>query len=246
MDAQLFIRTWENDLQWLKVCFKSVAVYWKSALRPKVVATPECFVEGKFSLTIDADLFSIGKFDDQRRGSVYLGFTADRFCDAELILYTDSDCMFIRTCKADDFFQDGKIVLYGEPYGPLMEKCNAPDHNCFTWYRRVANEVLGIDSPAEYMCRHPFMFYRKTLRRFRTFVEERLKIPLPEVMMKYHSGYFSEFNLLSAYALVHEPDLYTYAPVSYAPDPFIRQFHSWSQDPTSLDIGLEIRKILKP
>ncbi len=244
MDAQLFIRTWENDLPWLDVCFKSVYKYWKSEFRPKVVATPECFTGDRFSLGINADIFSVGKFDDQRRGSVYLGFTADRFCDADLILYTDSDCMFVRKCCADDFFKDGKIILYGDPYETLIPKSIPQDQNCFTWYRRVSNEVLGIDSPAEYMCRHPFIFYRKTLRRFRTFVEGRLKLPLPEIMMRYHSGYFSEFNLLSAYALVHESDLYAYGPISDAPAPFIKQWHSWSQHPSSPGIKEEVESLL--
>jgi hypothetical protein len=248
MDAQLFIRTWEGDLPWLRSCLRSVDRYWKSNFKPVIVATPECFhgIPAMFNIPDHgAYLHCEPKWDDQRRGSVFIGLNADRYTDANTIIFTDSDCMFTRSCSADDMIKDGKICLYGNPYAKLMIIANPPDHNCFTWYRRVCIEVLGIDPQAEYMRRHPFMFLRSTLEGFRNEAFERMKVPLRDLMERYHSGYFSEFNLLSAYALKHQPELYTFVDVSDAPPPFVRQFHSWSESPTSLDISREIKEILK-
>jgi len=245
MDAQLFIRTWEGDILWLRTCLKSVARFWQSAYEPVIVATPECFDGELFRIRdLKAKVYQEPKWADQRRGSVYLGLTADKFCDADAILFTDSDCVFTRKLSADDMMQEGKICLYGDPYAELLISANPPDHNCFTWYRRVCIEVLGIDPQAEYMRRHPFLFYRSTLVDFRAMLYERMKVPLPELMAQYHSGYFSEFNLLSAYALKYEPDRYQYVPVKDAPAPLVRQFHSWSADPTSIEVSREIRAIL--
>lgn len=248
MDAQLFIRTWENDLPWLRTCLDSVDRYWKSDFKPVIVATPECFhgVPPKFNIPDHgSSLHFEEKWNDQRRGSVYIGVHADIYCDQDPILFTDSDCMFTRNCSADDMVKDGKICLYGDPYASLMLRANPPDHNCFTWYRRISIEVLGIDPEAEYMRRHPFLFHKSTIQGLRLEMLSRMKVPLRELMERYHSGYFSEFNLLSAYALKHEPDLYTFVDVAVAPAPFVRQFHSWSESPTSLDVGREVKSILK-
>jgi hypothetical protein len=250
MDAQLFIRTWEGDLGWLKFCLKSVRQFWQSAFQPVIVATPECYDNTLsppvFKIRdVPASIFVEPKWNDTRRGAVYIGLNADQYTTAETILFTDSDCLFTRKCSADDMMQDGKICLYGNPYAKLMVIANPPDHNCFTWYRRVCIEVLGIDPVAEYMRRHPFMFYRSTLEGFRNEVTSRMKVSLRELMERYHSGYFSEFNLLSAYALKYQPDLYTFVDIMDARPPFVRQFHSWSQDTTSLDVGREVKAILK-
>ena len=89
------------------------------------------------------------------------------------------------------------------------------------------------------------MFYRSTLEGFRKEITLRMKVPLRELMERYHSGYFSEFNLLSAYALKFQPDLYTFVDVADAPPPFVRQFHSWSQSPDTIEVSREIKQILK-
>lgn len=248
MDAQLFIRTWEADLPWLRSCFRSIDRYWKSSFKPVVVATPECFHDTPAKFNIPDHGSSIhceAKWNDQRRGSVFIGLNADHYCLHDPILFTDSDCIFTRSCSADDMMKDGKICLYGNPYAKLMIIANPPDHNCFTWYRRICIEVLGIDPEAEYMRRHPFLFHRSTLEGLRLEILSRMKVPLRELMERYHSGYFSEFNLLSAYALKHQPELYTFVDVENAPPPFVRQFHSWSSDPSSLDVSREIRQYLK-
>lgn len=258
MDAQLFIRTWEADLDWLRVCLKSAAKYWRSDLVPVIVATPQCFTPHPTS-----PIFKIGpaerlhasvhieeKSSDQRRGANYIGMHADTYCvksveeDDKMILITDSDCLFTRECGADHMVTafNPKILIYGQDYESLLSTANPQDHNCFTWYKRVVNEVLGIDPPAEYMRRHPFMFHASTIRNCRNFIRAKHRKPLILVMQQYHSGYFSEFNLISAYALRYEPDRYDYCPIDNAGPPFIRQFHSWSQTPQGC--ADEIRKIL--
>jgi len=71
MTTQIFIRVWENDLDWLTVCLQSIAKFWydPDGLPIKIAATPEC--EGKIKvpqgLTIDP-MYVPKDVTGQRRG----------------------------------------------------------------------------------------------------------------------------------------------------------------------------------
>jgi len=131
-----------------------------------------------------------------------------------------------------------------ESYDTLIPRSNPPDQNCFHQYRNVTGKVLHLIPQHEYMRRQPFLFYRDTIRDTRERIESIGNRPLFEVMQTYHSGYFSEFNLFATYAFYKQKDHYSFVDVWNAPELIVRQFHSYSQKPTDVDIDEEVKRYL--
>lgn len=184
------------------------------------------------------------QLDDHHRGQVFIKMNADRYTDAPLILITDSDCLFKRPCSVEDFMEDGKPIVWGEEYRTLIPRCIPQDQNCFVNYRSIIGQTLHIVPDHEFMRQHPFLFYRDHIRDTRERIESIMNEPLLEVMKRWHSGYFSEFNLFGAYCWHFHNDLYSWKNVLDPHETLIRQFHSYSTDPTSGDIGNEVSIIL--
>jgi hypothetical protein len=207
-DAQLLIRTWEQDLDWLKVCLQSVRKFWSSKFPPVIIATFQC--EGRFPEEV-AELGCIVHFerqwDDHRRGQCWLVSHADMYTDpeAQAIIFLDCDCLFTNPSDARSFCDFvGRPAIVYQRYTPLLESANAPDHDCYMNYRSYVTEVLSLYPACEYMRAHPFLFYASTIQNCRLHVEARAGRNMREIMEAWHSGYSSEFNLLGAYAFFFE------------------------------------------
>jgi hypothetical protein len=229
-DAQLCICTWQNDLDWLEYALKSVTKYWRSFFTPFIVATPEC----KDRLNnVCAKVRYEHQLPDHHRGQIYLKMTMDLMAspEPESLLFIDSDCLFTKESRYEDFCVDGKPIIHAELYDMLIPRSITPDQNCFTHYRQIVKEMLDIDAPAEYMRQQPFLFFKDTIKAVRDTIETRMGKPLLQVMEGYHSGYFSEFNLFGAYALHKETGRYHLAPVEDPKERRVHQFHSYSQEP---------------
>jgi hypothetical protein len=81
-DAQLLIRTWGQDLDWLKVCLQSVRKFWSSKFPPVIIATLQC--EGHLPDEVEelgCSVFFEPQRPDHRRGQCWLVCHADKFTD---------------------------------------------------------------------------------------------------------------------------------------------------------------------
>lgn len=248
-DAQLCILTHERDLNWLNACLRSVQKYWKSTYTPLIIATPQCEkLMPAVAKEIGCKVIYEPKRDDGRLGQQYIKMTSDTYSDAPLLMHTDSDCLFTRSCTAEDFARDDKPTIVMEDYDNILPTAIEPDRICLTGYRNAALELLGILPQHEYMRRHPFFFWRSTIESMRKHIEKRAGVPLMDLLRRYHSGQMSEFNFMGAYAFAFERDQYDFQESDGKGDNIIHQFHSWSQDPNTQERHAEwkLRSIPPP
>jgi len=252
MDAQIFICTWAQDLNWLKYALLSIRKYWKSSYPPFILATQDC--HGRIPIEaeqIGALVRYEGQWGDHHLGQQYEKLIADTRVCARYILFMDSDCLFTRnSCAADFASQDGRPFIHGELYEGLLKTANASDLPCFKAYRENVNRLSGFYPDYEYVRLQPFMFHADSLTRFRDFVHARNPgRHLGIVMTDYFSWHFSEFNQLGAWCHRFEPELYDFIviddpEIGRQPSARMRQFHSWSQTPESM--WQEVSTILEP
>lgn len=239
-DAQLFIRTWERDLDWLKVCLQSVKMFWKSSLGTTIVATPAC--KGILSGTgfkellesVKADVHYEPQNSDTRRGSVHIGLNMDKYTDADMVCNIDSDCVFTRPSNTMDFTKNGAPIIWMESFQELY-RTRPGDSYAWDGYRMTIKDCLGYDSDLEFMQRHPFLYYTSSIWEVRNEIENRAGVPLIKVMERYASNLFSEFNLTGAYEHMRrkENKYYFMFKNELHGEERVHQFHSWSQTPES-------------
>jgi hypothetical protein len=233
-DAQIFIPTWDGDLAWLECCLKSIKKYWHSRWPTIIMADTGC--RGKMPETPWSmhDVRFVDNWSDGRRDEVYLKMIADTIVDpsVELILYMDSDCLFTTGSCTSDFCVDGRPMVKMMSYRDAYRKW--PQHRpAFDGYKRAVFECLNIGSEYEYMQVQPFLFFKDTVSKVRKTIETKKGQPLKDVMMRYASNQFSEFNLFGAYAHEQEDDRYCFLTPEDWGAPRVKQWHSWSQSPES-------------
>jgi hypothetical protein len=184
------------------------------------------------------------KWSDGRRDQVYLKMIADTMVDdnAETILFLDSDCLFTKPSTTSDFCKEDRPMIKMESYQKLYAKY--PEYvSVLQAYKRAVWECLNVGTAYEYMRVQPFLFFKDTVREVRHEIELYNRKPLKEVMLRYPSNTFSEFNFFGAYAHDQEDDRYCFLTPENWGEPRVRQFHSWTTSPESEKE--EIDKILK-
>lgn len=243
-DCQLLITSWLPDLGWLDYCLRSARKYWISDLSPIVVVTPEC-QERMPASSQGCEIIYEPQLEDHHLGQMFIKMNADQYTDAPLIAIADSDCLFKRRCSVEDFMVDGKPVIWIEHYGTLLQRSNLIDREFYENYRIIVGQALHIIPEHEFMREQPFIFYREHIRDTREKIESVMNEPLIDVMKKWNSRYFSEFNLLGAYCWHNHYDLYHWKDYLSPHESLMRQFHSWSQSPDEAGpIGAEVSAIL--
>ena len=229
--AQIFIPTYEGDLKWLEVSLRSIDKYWTSPFKPIIAADNGC--RGKIPEE-GRDIRYIFRWSDGRRDQVNLKMIADSIVnpEAKTILYMDSDCLFTRPSCTEDFCLDGramiKMMSYRDAYGKWPQY-----RHVFDGYKRAVWECINVGTEYEYMQVQPFLFYKDTVARVRHEIETRNCKHLKEVMLRYPSNTFSEFNFFGAYAHDQEDDRYCFLTPENWGEPRVRQFHSWTSSPDS-------------
>lgn len=238
-DAQLFMRTWENDLSWLEQSLLSTKKFWKSGKGITIVGTPECkrWFEERAALVeeMKISVYYEPKDSDGRRGSQFILMHADRYTDSELITFLDSDCMWHTPTSPTDLTSPrGAPIIWMEKFENL-HRDRPQDSYAWTGYNNMIKGVLGYEFGLSFMERHPELYYRATIKETREYIEARHKTSLFDVMSRYPSNIFSEFNVLGAsqYVLpVRELDRYVFAWRHQGKDR-CHQFHSWTETPNS-------------
>jgi hypothetical protein len=131
---------------------------------------------------------------------------SDYFTDAEYILYVDSDCVFYESfdIQKEMLDENQKIIL-------LIEKWeNLPD-NFHVW--KTFLEKVGLSSPYEFMRRFPFLYPSSILKKVRDYIVNRYSMNFQNACLTIYNNRtdnFSEFNLLGAYAYLHDPEKYCF------------------------------------
>lgn len=125
---------------------------------------------------------------------------AEQYCSGEFIAHFDSDCLFTDYVTLDNFFRDGKPILWREKYEDFRTQ-----HPIRYGWRQCVIDALGIAPEFEYMCRHPSIYPREIYPIFRQRVEAHTGKPFEEYVLSCKATFpygFADYPSIGA--LLHE------------------------------------------
>lgn len=145
---------------------------------------------------------------------------AHKYCDADYILFADSDCLWDHPVNVQDLLVDGKPEILYTPYEQL------PD--AIIW-KEPTEKFIKEPVEFEFMRRLPLVYHRSTLEAIEKYAPN-----LSETIMK--SQRYSEFNILGCYAFKYEKDKYRFINTdewTYVPPHSIQVWSHSSKDPNT-------------
>lgn len=119
---------------------------------------------------------------------------AYKYCFAEFIMYSDSDCIYTRPVNLQDYVRDGKPEILYTDY---------KDVESAQIWQAPTEVMMGHPVQWEFMRRNNGVFYRSTIEAI-----NKWKPNLETVVMS--AARFSEFNLMGAWAFEFESHNYKF------------------------------------
>jgi hypothetical protein len=211
----IFIKTYKNDLKWLKYCLMSIAKYAQD-FKVVIVADEDCKrdLDG-WNLTREKVFYVKPSYE----GYLYqqeVKLTAFMYVDTEYVLFMDCDCIFTDYVNLDSFLKDGKPTLLKTPYEDIPE---------VMFWKTTTEDAIGFEVNFEYMRRNGLCYRTETIMNLWDDFSIRF---LPKLKIA-RNRQFSEFNLIGAYIEKYEENLYnivnTRDEIPYHP---VKQFWSYS------------------
>ena len=195
MIVDIFLRTYDRDSQWLPFLFRSLVCHARG-FRQLIVVTPEDslvvikpVVERFAPMLLFAGAvtsFRVETCDhwpDDYAGQQLSKLQAWQYSSADEVLYLDSDLVLIRG------------VTPFTRRGPIEVRLWADAGEAVRW-KNSTEQLLGLETPYETMCRHPFQYSVQLVRRCYEHIGGAARLltvcPPPR--------HFSEFNLIGSYA----------------------------------------------
>lgn len=218
--TDLFIKTWPGDYEWMKYAVRSIDKFC-SGFRSLVIVTSDdkCPRPEK----IGSKVFVVEEGDRGYMHQQICKLNSDHFSDADFILATDADTIFIRPVTPDSYRDRRNRINW--MMTPIKEV--TPDER--SAWPRVMERFIGIMPNFEYMRRHPFMVPRWLLQAFRDFCWFTHRKTVHDYVMCQPGREFSEWNCLGFYAHTFHREAFNF--VNTATDPWpeltVRQFWSW-------------------
>lgn len=176
MKVSIFIVSHPRDYSWLRYCLKSIEKFATGfheicLMIPDVDTGAREFIKIVSSYVGQAPL-RIVPFDEwPGKGMMHhewLIVSADKHCpDADFILHTDSDCIFIETVQPSDYFVGDKPVLIYATYDWVVRKFR--NENYRHWKTATQNAIGGINE-FEFMRRHPAVHARAVYSKTRGLI----------------------------------------------------------------------------
>lgn len=241
MITTIFIRTCKKDIEWIPYCLKSIEKYGKG-FDETVLICPDHEKEA-FQHFKGVRLSYVEHYENDHLGQQLDKIEAWRRVANGLVVFMDSDCLFTHPVTPESFFLDGKVFVPKTPYNdPLVS-----DARC---WQKPTQGFLGWPVRFEYMHRFPLVYWSSTLKNFHDWFVRTRKTPLRDAVLSvpvlphYRFGAFSEFNVIGAWAEVHEGERYRFIDRTKDPVPerVVRQFWTWGGvEP----VKQEIEEILK-
>lgn len=211
--ADILIRTYPGDYCWLWHCLRQIERHARG-FRHVHIVVPEGD-SGPLSHLTREIIHECPRYQDDYLGQQITKMRADQYSDADLIMHMDSDTILVRETSPDDFVENGRVILYHEPYSRI----DSP------WQPIVA-EILGYEPSQEFMRRHPFMYPRWLYSDVRDFIEKRHETDLETYVLSRPHRSFTEFNVIGAHAWRHRREQFAWRLPEQGPV-HVRQFWSW-------------------
>lgn len=213
MTTDIFIVTHRRDRSWLDWCVKSIYKFVAGFNQIVVlVPTPELSA-------FDSNGIKLVSFDQSPppRGHIHHCLQkcmANKWCDADFILFVDSDCIFREPTSVNDYFVNGRPILLMESYSSLERQKNP----ALCW-RSGTSEVLGFIPTHEFMRRHPAVHCRELFPAFKSHIERIHRMGLEQYALSCRPENpvgFNDFNNLGAFANRFMPDKYHFIDITHA------------------------------
>jgi len=214
MKVDILIRSYAKDEPWLKYCLRSI-VKFCSGFNNVIVIVPEYdqFVFSwvdKYAPNVHLRTYPGNRIKPMLECMSQLCYS-DMYCNgADLVLHTDSDCVFTQPVSPETYFKNGKPVLLARTYASLR---NQPP---YCWKASTEN-CLRIPATHETMVRHPAVYWTDLYPSFRNKVEEVHGEGFHDYTTKgpnVFPWYWAEFPALGFWAMQQFPNKYEVIDVS--------------------------------
>ena len=225
MIVDIFIRTYDKDLKWLKYCLESIHKF-SYGFRDIIICIP-FWQQNLLQHLTKEKIVTCPVYKNDYIGQQISKLQAFKYTDAEYIMFLDSDCLMTKKFCPEEYAIFGKPIILKEAYS----KFEGQDVMC---WKPITENILGFEVEYEYMRRHPFTYRRDTLEelyRYFPCMEEPKEL--------------SEFNLIGAYCDKYEKDKYVFIEVgdNSLPEPNLKQY--WSHSGLTEQEEQEIQLLLK-
>lgn len=229
MITDIFIRTYHKDINWLSYCLKSIHKFAYD-FRDVIICIPESQAHLLAHLT-NEKIVTCKEYADDYLGQQISKLNAHTYTDADRILFSDSDVVYVEPFSPEDFTVEGKPRIMKTHYSKVGD--------AICW-KSITEKCLGVTVEYEYMRRNELMYYSETLRQLHLFYNNELN----GYIENQPARQFSEYNILGAYADIYHQDKYFWMDTDLfeIPKPKVRQFWSWGGIEPHLS---EINKILE-
>lgn len=192
MTTSIYLRTYHKDIAWLHKALESIYKYC-TGFKDIIICIPQSQRHLLNHLTAEK-IVTCPDYANDYLGQQISKLLAYQHTDADYVFYTDSDCIFLKPTKPEDFFIDGKPYLLKTPYSKVGD--------AICW-KEPTETALNAKVEYEYMRRLPLIYHTSTLRDIDKFMGGIERYILSR-------SSFSEFNLIGAYAEIHEPESYVF------------------------------------
>lgn len=214
MNTEILIRGCTKDLPWMEYAIRSMGRFCTGFSGVTIlVASDEAsrFLKFEGMTTHDGKPVRIQAYPPHKDKPMLacmgeLCF-ADEYCpDADLVLHTDSDCVFKCPVTPDNYISDGKPDLLIRTYA-WLKQAGLP---MYCW-KAPTDAALGMNVRYETMARHPAVHWTGLYPAMR----ERIEKVHNKLFMHYVLGFperfpwgFAEFPALGAWAMEWAPEAY--------------------------------------
>lgn len=228
MILDIYIRTYYKDLEWLKLCLRSISKFVTG--HRKIII---CIPEGQQHLIEVWNLTQEKIITCEAHKNDYIFQQVSKLLsyketDAEYILFVDSDVVFLNPTSVNEYFKDGKPIIFETKWE------DAGDAIC---WKEPTEKILGFQTETEKMRRMPLLYRRDTLEE----IDKKFN-----VISFADLDRLSEFNLVGSYAKVNESEKYYFWNTHENPDlPEMKSRQYWSWGGCTQEVKKEIEELLK-
>lgn len=244
MTTDIFIVSVGKHFQYLKYCLRSISKL-ATGFNKAIVLFPEPDKDAFGALAREykgsVPLQGVSFAEWPGLGMVHHMFQimhSDLFSEADLILHTDSDCVFTEPVTPNDYIVDGKPVLM---YATFDWLCKTVQGNLVMW-KQVTQNAIGGDVPVETMRRHPAIHHRAVYGLARQAIERHTGLGMVEFMRGQRNEFpqsFCEFVTLGNVAWRGMKDAYYWIDQQKDGFPPQKIYQGWShRDPIPSEIEL--------
>lgn len=241
--CDIFIKTYPPDYEWLEYCLRSIERFaigfGKTVIsysEPDVNKTHPVSPMFPFDFLKGCKVVNVGDQPDGYLWQQVIKLDADKYTDADYILYLDSDTILAKPVTPQTFFENGKIVWMMTPWA----KTSTP-------WQPIIEKFLKRPVAFEFMRRAPQMVPRWLLSDLRSFCEIEHGMSMDAYVMSQPDRGFSEFNALGAFAFEFRQEKFHWIDTVRIPEkdwPELVVDQRWSRGGLTPEIKAEWDKIL--